>query len=70
MAGVELTEEQFARLQDCLPRQRGNVSIDNVRLLNALLFVLANGCKWRAVPAHFDACPPRRRGDDAVSGRR
>ena len=50
---MELTEEQYARIKDCLPRQRGNVSIDNRTLLNALMFVLENGCKWRAVPREF-----------------
>ena len=50
---VELSEEQYGRIKDCLPRQRGNVSIDNRTLLNALLFVLENGCKWRAVPKEF-----------------
>ncbi len=50
---MELSEEQYARIKDALPRQRGNVSIDNRTLLNALLFVLENGCKWRAVPKEF-----------------
>ncbi len=50
---MELTEEQYQRIRDCLPRQRGNVSIDNLRLLNALLYVLENGCKWRALPGEF-----------------
>ena len=50
---MEFSEEQYARIKDCLPRQRGNVSIDNLRLLNALLYVLENGCQWHAVPSHF-----------------
>ena len=50
---MELSPEQFERIRDCLPRQRGNVSIDNLTLLNALLFVLENGCKWRALPRQF-----------------
>ena len=29
--------------------QRGNVKIDNRRLLNALLYIAENGCKWRAL---------------------
>ena len=29
------------------------MSIDNRTLLNALLYVLENGCKWRAVPYTF-----------------
>ena len=50
---MELTEEQYLRIADCLPRQRGNVSLSNLRLLNALLYVLENGCKWRGLPPHF-----------------
>jgi len=50
---VELTEEQYQRIADCLPRQRGNVSMTNLRLLNALLFVVEHGCKWRGLPKHF-----------------
>lgn len=51
--GVELTESQFQRIADCLPRQRGNVSMTNLRLLNALLYVVEHGCKWRGLPKHF-----------------
>jgi hypothetical protein len=38
---MELTESQYQRIADCLPRQRGNVSMTNLRLLNALLYVVA-----------------------------
>jgi transposase len=51
--GVELTESQFRQIADCLPRQRGNVSMTNLRLLNALLYVVEHGCKWRGLPKHF-----------------
>jgi transposase len=50
---VELTEEQYQRIADCLPRQRGNVSMTNLQLLNALLYVVEHGCKWRGLPKHF-----------------
>jgi transposase len=50
---MELTESQFARIADCLPRQRGNVKTENLKLLNALLYVVENGCKWRSLPEHF-----------------
>ena len=50
---MELTKEQYQRIADCLPRQRGNVSMTNLRLLNALLFVVEHGCKWRGLPKHF-----------------
>jgi transposase len=50
---MEITEAQFARIKDCLPRQRGNVSHQNLDVLNGILFVLEQGCKWRAVPKRF-----------------
>ena len=50
---MELTESQFQRIAGCLPRQRGNVKTDNLKLLNALLYVVENGCKWRGLPGHF-----------------
>ncbi len=50
---MELTEGQFQRIADCLPRQRGNVGMTNLQLLNALLYVVEHGCKWRGLPKHF-----------------
>lgn len=52
-AGVEITEEQYEKLADCLPRQRGNVSMSNLRVLNAILYVAEHGCKWRGLPPHL-----------------
>lgn len=53
MGGVELTESQYQRVADSLPRQRGNVSMTNLQLLNALLYVVEQGCKWRGLPKQF-----------------
>lgn len=50
---MELSREQYERIKDCLPRQRGNVRIGNLALLNALLYVLEQGCKWRGLPHAF-----------------
>lgn len=50
---MELTQAQFERIADCLPRQRGNVKVGNLLLLNALLFLLEHGCKWRGLPERF-----------------
>jgi len=33
---MELGEEQFARIAHVLPRQRGNVRISSLQLLNAI----------------------------------
>jgi len=34
---MEIAEEPYARIKDSLPVQRGNVSLSNLPLLNALL---------------------------------
>ena len=47
---MQLTTQQFEQIKDWLPRQRGNVSIENLQVLNAILYVATNGCKWRALP--------------------
>ena len=50
---MELTEAQYLRIAPSLPRQRGNVSITNLQVLNALLYVAEQGCKWRGLPKRF-----------------
>jgi len=50
---VELTPEQYGRIAPLLPRQRGNVSLSNLQVLNAILYVAEHGCKWRGLPEHF-----------------
>ena len=53
IAVMEITESQYRRIEACLPRQRGNVSISNLQVLNAILYVAENGCKWRGLPKSF-----------------
>ena len=50
---MEITPEQYARIEPHLPIQRGNVSHQNLKVINAILFVAENGCKWRALPKRF-----------------
>jgi len=50
---MEITEEQYARIKDSLPVQRGNVSLTNLQVLNAILYVAEQGCKWRGLPKRF-----------------
>jgi transposase len=50
---MEITQAQYERVASCLPVQRGNVRLDNLQVLNAILYVAENGCKWRALPARF-----------------
>ena len=50
---MELTEAQYHLIEDCLPRQRGNVSLSNLQVLNAILYVAEQGCKWCALRKRF-----------------
>lgn len=50
---MEITEAQYRLIEHCLPRQRGNVSLSNLRVLNAILYVAEQGCKWRGLPKRF-----------------
>lgn len=50
---MEITSPQFAVIEDCLPVQRGNVSVSNLQVLNAILYVAEHGCKWRGLPKRF-----------------
>lgn len=50
---MEISEEQYRRIDAALPRQRGNVRITNLQFLNALLYVAEQGCKWRGLPKRF-----------------
>jgi transposase len=50
---MELTEAQYERIKDALPVQRGNVSLSNLEVLNAVLYVAEQGCKWRGLPKRF-----------------
>ena len=50
---MEITTAQFAQVEHCLPTQRGNVSLSNLQVLNAILYVAEHGCKWRGLPRRF-----------------
>lgn len=47
---MELSDEQFEKIKDSLPIERGNVTIEQRTFLNAVLYVVENGCKWRRLP--------------------
>ena len=50
---MEITETQYALIAPSLPVQRGNVSLTNRDVLNAILYVAEHGCKWRGLPKRF-----------------
>jgi len=50
---MEISAEQLALVEHCLPKQRGNVSMTNLQVVNAMLYVAEQGCKWRGLPHRF-----------------
>ena len=50
---MELTPEQYELIEDCFPKQRGNVKLSNLEVLNAILYVAEHGTKWRGLPERF-----------------
>lgn len=50
---MEISQDQFALIEHCLPRQRGNVRLSNLQVVNAMLYVAEHGCKWRGLPTRF-----------------
>jgi transposase len=50
---MEITKEQYDKIKHLLPVQHGNVTIENITFINALLYICENGCKWRRLPKEF-----------------
>jgi transposase len=50
---MEITEAQYRQSEHCLPKQRGNVSHTNLRVISVILYVAQHGCKWRGLPPRF-----------------
>jgi transposase len=50
---MEITPDQFEKIKDSLPIQRGNVRLPNLQVVNAILFIAEQGCKWRGLPERF-----------------
>ena len=50
---MEITVALYEQIKDSLPIQRGNVKLQNLQVLNAILYVAEQGCKWRGLPSRF-----------------
>lgn len=49
---MEITEKEYAKISYALPKQRGHV-VKMIVFLNALLYLIENGCKWRKLPKEY-----------------
>lgn len=50
---MQISEEQLGWIEPYFPRQRGNVSMTNLKFINAVMYVAEHGCKWRGLPKEF-----------------
>ena len=50
---MKITEKQLQKIEEYFPKQRGNVVLGNLTFINALLYIIENGCKWRALPNEY-----------------
>jgi transposase len=50
---MEIRAAEFERVAHCLPRQRGNVSLSNLQVLNAILCIAEHACKRRGLAKRF-----------------
>lgn len=50
---MEITQRHYKVIEHLLPIPRGNVKISNLQVLNAILYVAEQGCKWRGLPKRF-----------------
>ena len=47
---MEISAEQYEKIKDSLPLQRGNVRLTNLQILNAILYVTEQGCSGAGFP--------------------
>jgi hypothetical protein len=50
---MNITVEQYEKIKESLPIQCGNVKLQNFEVLNGILYVAEQGCKWRGLPPRF-----------------
>ena len=50
---MEIKQEQYEQIKECFPKQRKPAKISNLDVLNAALYVVENGCKWRSLPKEY-----------------
>ena len=51
---MKITKEQIKIIEELLPKPRKKAKISNEQFINALIYILENGCKWRALPEKYD----------------
>jgi transposase len=50
---MQWTHEHYDQIKHLLPKQRGNVEIDNKTFFEAMIHLTKNGFRWRAMPEKY-----------------
>lgn len=50
---MKITESQYEIIAEAFPKHRREARYSNLEILNAILYVLENGCKWRCLPKEY-----------------
>ena len=50
---MKMTEAHYKWIAHLFPKPRKRHVVSNLEVLNALLYVMENGSKWRALPSEF-----------------
>jgi len=49
----EFTMKEYAKIEYLMPKARKPQVVSNYKFLCALLYIIENGCKWRALPDEY-----------------
>ena len=50
---MKITKNQIKIIEKLLPKPRKKAKISNEQFIEALIYMLENGCKWRALPEKY-----------------
>ena len=50
---MKLTKIQYKKLEELMPIARKPAKVSNYKFMCAMLYIVENGCKWRALPKKY-----------------
>ena len=50
---MQLTKIQCKKLEELIPTTRKPANVSNYKFMCAMLYIVENGCKWRALPKKY-----------------
>ena len=50
---MKISKKQIEKIKKLMPIERKPAKISNQQFMNALLYIVENGCKWKALPKEF-----------------